>query len=130
MIGNLWPVFAAMDGVASTDGTTRKDGIDEFPDESPTDKQMSDWLDAVDPFITSRFGAALRDETPSHLKQYAGVDDLTGFTILPDTVTGMRPDQIQSHNYKVRQAMAAKQLKRDALAEGLRDQHGRRGGTG
>ena len=40
MIGNLWPVFAAMDGVAATDGTTRKDGIDDFPDESPTDKQM------------------------------------------------------------------------------------------
>ena len=64
MIGNLWPVFAAMDGVAATDGTTRKDGIDEFPDESPTDKQMSDWLDAVDPYIASKFGAALRLEVP------------------------------------------------------------------
>ena len=55
MIGNLWPVFAAMDGVAATDGTTRKDGIDEFPDESPTDKQMSDWLDAVDPHYINQW---------------------------------------------------------------------------
>ena len=69
MIGNLFPVFAAMDGVSVSDGSARKDGLEEFPDEHPTDKQMADWLDATEPIVKSKFGLAMRDETPTHLKQ-------------------------------------------------------------
>ena len=53
MFNNLLPVFAAMDGVQTADGKQRQNGIDEFPDENPTDKQMADWLDANEPIILS-----------------------------------------------------------------------------
>ena len=64
-----------MDGVTASDGSARKDGLDEFPDEHPTDKQMADWLDATEPIVKSKFGLALRDEIPlmaSCLRDCAG----------------------------------------------------------
>ena len=121
MFGNLLPVFAAMDGVQTADGKQRQNGIDEFPDENPTDKQMADWLDANEPVITSAYGAALRGEVPIHLKQFTVDDDLTGFTELPSTTQGMRADQIQTHNWKVRKARTDKARNATALADGLRD---------
>ena len=109
MFAHLLPVFAAMDGVSSNDGKTSSNGIAEYPDEEPTDKELGDWLDAVSPLIRARFGALLRGETPVHLKQFeGGADDLTDYTLLPTNTTGMRPDQIQTHNRKVREATAAK----------------------
>ena len=122
MFAHLLPVFAAMDGVSSSDGKTSSNGIAEYPDEEPTDKELGDWLDDVSPPIRARFGALLRGETPVHLKQFeGGADDLTGFTLLPDSTANMRPDQIQTHNRKVREAMAAKQNRAELLAQGLRD---------
>ena len=102
MFGNVMPVFAAMDGIQATNGKQRQNGLDEFPDENPTDKGLTDWLDANEPVVVSMFGAALRGEIPTHFKPFAGVDDLTGFDEFTGPVTGMRADQIVSHNMKVR----------------------------
>ena len=70
MFANLLPVFAAMDGVGSPDGKTSSNGIAEYPDEEPTDKELSDWLDEVSPPIRARFGALLRGETPPSTSNY------------------------------------------------------------
>ena len=110
-----------MDGVQTADGKQRQNGIDEFPDENPTDKQMADWLDANEPIITSAYGAALRGEVPIHLKLFTVDDDLTGYTELPSGTQGMRADQIQTHNMRVRKARADKARNATALADGLRD---------
>ena len=53
MLGNLMPVFAAMDGIQATNGKQRQNGLDEFPDENPTDKELTDWLDANEPVVVS-----------------------------------------------------------------------------
>ena len=88
MFAHLLPVFAAMDGAGSPDGRTSINGIAEYPDEEPTDKELSDWLDEVSPPIRARFGALLRGETPVHLKQYeGGADDLSEYTLIPAGTT-------------------------------------------
>ena len=76
-------VFAATSAAGNTSSKDGADGTDEleFPGEQPTDKELSDWLDAVGPAIRRIYGAALRGDTPSHLvKLQHGADDLTDFT--------------------------------------------------
>ena len=49
-LGDLLPVFAATDAAATT--AERNGRFSEFPDEEPTVKQMSAWLDVNLPVIT------------------------------------------------------------------------------
>ena len=52
-LGDLLPVFAATDAAATT--AERNGRFSEFPDEEPTVKQMSDWLDVNLPQSQSQF---------------------------------------------------------------------------
>ena len=76
---DLLSVFAATSAAGNPAGSNGgADGSElEFPGEQPTDKELSDWLDAVGPGIRRIYGAALRGDTPSHLvKLQHGADDL------------------------------------------------------
>ena len=102
MFANFLPVLVAMDAAAPKNGPAHASGMEDFPDEEPTDKALGDWLDSVSPSIKVTFGAVLRGDTPGHLKHLqGGADDLTGFTVLPAGTANMRPDQIMAHNRKV-----------------------------
>ena len=61
----------------------RYDGADkdsDFPGEQPSDKELSDWLEAVLPSVRQSFGAVLNGDVPSHLIELTlGADDLTGY---------------------------------------------------
>ena len=82
MLMNFMPMFAATDAAAPTgNGSTKSSGLTEFPGEEPTDKEISDWLELNLPILRQVYGALMRGETPSHLKQYqGGADDLVGTT--------------------------------------------------
>ena len=84
MFMNFMPMFAATDAATSeSHGTAKGSGLTEFPGEEPTDKEVSDWLDLNLPILRQVYGALLRGETPSHLKQFqGGADDLTGYTAI------------------------------------------------
>ena len=57
-LGDLLPVFAATDAASAT--AERNGRFSEFPDEEPTVKQMSDWLDVNLPVITKTHGEMMR----------------------------------------------------------------------
>ena len=73
----------------------------DFPGEQPSDKELSDWLDAVLPSVRQSFGAVLNGDTPSHLIELTlGADDLTGYTRLTvgSTEAGtMTAGQVAAH---------------------------------
>ena len=66
-LGDLLPVFAATDAAATT--AERNGRFSEFPDEEPTVKQMSDWLDVNLPVITKTHGEMMRGALPPALIQ-------------------------------------------------------------
>ena len=66
-LGDLLPVFAATDAAATT--AERNGRFSEFPDEEPTVKQMSDWLDVNLPVITKTHGEMMRGALPPTLIQ-------------------------------------------------------------
>ena len=57
-LGDLLPVFAATDAASAT--AERNGRFSELPDEEPTVKQMSDWLDVNLPVITKTHGEMMR----------------------------------------------------------------------
>ena len=61
-LGDLLPVFAATD--AASTSVERNGRFTEFPDEEPTVKQMSDWLDVNLPVITKTHGEMMRGALP------------------------------------------------------------------
>ena len=61
-LGDLLPVFAATDAASAT--AERNGRFSEFPDEEPTVKQMSDWLDVNLPVITKTHGEMMRGALP------------------------------------------------------------------
>jgi hypothetical protein len=125
MLGNFFPVMAAMDAPAKDDGQTRtSNGLYEFPGEQPTDKEISDWLDDTLPLLRQQFGALMRGETPARLQHLRhGADDLTGFTPVSTTTlpAGMNLGQAMAHNRKVQEAVAAKASRAEQLKMGLRE---------
>ena len=66
-LGDLLPVFAATDAASTT--AERNGRFSEFPDEEPTVKQMSDWLDVNLPLITKAHGEMMRGALPPGLIQ-------------------------------------------------------------
>ena len=64
-LGDLLPVFAATD--AASTSVERNGRFTEFPDEEPTVKQMSDWLDVNLPVITKAHGEMMRGALPPAL---------------------------------------------------------------
>ena len=120
----LWPVLAATP--APTDG--RDDGekrIPDFPGEQPTNKELSDWLDAVLPTVRQTHGAVLNGDTPAHLVELTlGPDDLTGYSRITagSTAAGsMTAGQVAAHNRKVAEAEASKAQREAKLKQGLRE---------
>ena len=81
MFPNLLSVFAATSAAGDTKNSTiGAGGMTEFPGEQPTDKELSDWLDAVGPMIRQQYGAILRGDLPVHLVELQhGADDLSGY---------------------------------------------------
>ena len=60
MFMNFAPVYSATDS-AMTGGNGKVGGnLTEFPAEQPSEKELSDWLDANLPLLRQAFGAALR----------------------------------------------------------------------
>ena len=124
---DLLSVFAATSAAGNpSNSNNNADGSDlEFPGEQPTDKQLSDWLDAIGPGIRRLYGAALRGDTPSHLiKLRHGADDLTGFTRVQagtPAAAGMTANQIVKYNRNVAQAEADKVARAAELTQGLRE---------
>ena len=124
---DLLSVFAATSAAGNPSNSNNgADGSDlEFPGEQPTDKQLSDWLDAIGPGIRRIYGAALSGDTPSHLiKLQHGADDLTGFTRFTagtPAAAGMSVSQLARHNREVVKAEAEKVARAAELLQGLRE---------
>ena len=94
-------VFAATDATAlGLNGSNAESDFSDFPGEHPSDKDLSDWLDAVLPKLCRAYGALLRGETPQNLLQYeGGADDLTGLVRIDPNVappTGMNEARLIS----------------------------------
>ena len=83
-----------------------------FPSEAPSDDELREWLRYNVPILKQLYGAAIRDQTPSHLVKFEqGADDLSDFTrIAPGTAAaaGLTAVQVQMHNRRVAEAEAAK----------------------
>ena len=106
-LGDLLPVFAATD--AASTSVERNGRFTEFPDEEPTVKQMSDWLDVNLPVITKAHGEMMRGALPPALIQLkAEADtDLTDYqTVAVDTTTAKTTMDCTRHNKAVRDAVA------------------------
>ena len=73
-LGDLLPVFAATDAAAAS--AERNGKFTEFPDEEPTVKQMSDWLDVNLPVITKAHGEMMRGALPPALIQLKAEADM------------------------------------------------------
>ena len=88
----------------------------EFPDEVPSEKQLKDWLDDVDPTVRRTYGALLRGDTPADLvsTKATAERDLTGYMELPvpavgsPAAAGMPADRVITHNHRVRGMHIAK----------------------
>ena len=97
----------------------------DFPGEQPSDKELSDWLDAVLPTVRQTHGAILNGDTPSHLVELTlGPDDLTGYTriLSGSTEAGtMTAGQVAAHNRKIAEAEASKNQRKAKLEQGLRE---------
>ena len=78
---NLLPMFAAMNGLPTKKAEGGPSDLAEFPDEVPSEKQLKDWLNVVDPVVRRSHGALLRGETPADLvlTKATAERDLTGF---------------------------------------------------
>ena len=118
-------VFAATDATTlGLNGSNAESEFSDFPGEHPSDKDLSDWLDAVLPKLRRAYGALLRGETPQNLLQYeGGADDLTGLVrIDPNAAppSGMNEARVMQHNRHVDVEHAAKASRRRQLENGLR----------
>ena len=72
----MWPMLAATPAPTDNrDGGADKES--DFPGEQPSDKELSDWLDAVLPSVRQSFSAVLNGDVPSHLIELT----LSGLTI-------------------------------------------------
>ena len=124
---DMLSVFAATSAAGNpASGINGADGDDsEFPGEQPTDKEMSDWLDAVGPNIRRVYGAALRGDTPYHLvKLKHGADDLLDFTRVTagtPAAAGMTANQVIKYNRSVATAEAEKAARAAELEQGMRE---------
>ena len=99
----FFQVFAATDATTSGIGGSHAESeLSDFPGEHPSDKDLTDWLDAVLPKLRRAYGAILRGETPQHLLQYeGGADDLTGLRRIDTTAAppaGMSSARVMQHN--------------------------------
>ena len=86
---NFLPMFAAFNGLPKkTEGGSSD--LAEFPDEVPSEKQLKDWLNEVDPIVRRTYGALLRGDTPAGLVSIKATAerDLTGYVELPMPVAG------------------------------------------
>ena len=76
----MWPILAAMPAPNDNCEDGERQNLD-FPGEQPSDKELSDWLDAVLSTVRQTHGVILNGDTPSHLVELTlGPDDLTGYT--------------------------------------------------
>ena len=121
----FFQVFAATDATTSGIGGSHAESeLSDFPGEHPSDKDLTDWLDAVLPKLRRAYGAILRGETPQHLLQYeGGADDLTGLRRIDATAAppaGMSAARVMQHNRHVDVEHAAVASRRRQLANGLR----------
>ena len=118
-------VFAATDATTlGLNGSNAESEFSDFPGEHPSDKDLTDWLDAVLPKLRRAYGALLRGETPQNLLQYeGGADDLTGLVRIDPNVAppaGMNEARVMQHNRHVDVEHAAKASRRRQLENGLR----------
>ena len=121
----LFQVFAATDATTANSGGSNADSdLSDFPGEHPSDKDLTDWLDAVLPKLRRAYGALMRGETPQHLLQYeGGADDLTGLDRIDTTVAppaGMSAARVMQHNRHVDVERAAVASRLRQLTNGLR----------
>ena len=111
--------------ISALSGSTNAGSSDlpEFPGEHPSDKDLSDWLDAVMPKLRRLYGALLRGETPQHLLQFEnGADDLTGLARIDPSSppTGMTAARVMQHNRQVDVETRAVLSRKNQLVAGLR----------
>ena len=113
MFGQLLPIFAATADVGNG-GEERKHGISLFPGEEPSpasDEELREWLKLNAPLLRQSYGAAIRNETPSHLIKYQNGPDISAFTRITvgsEEAKNMTTAQVQLHNHRVAEAEAAK----------------------
>ena len=112
---NLLPMFAAMNGLPTKKAEGGSSDLAEFPDEVPSEKQLKDWLNVVDPVVRRSHGALLRGETPADLisTKATAERDLTGFDeiVLPAggaPASAKERTDLMNHNQKVFEARRAK----------------------
>ena len=112
---NLLPMFAAMNGLPTKKTEGGSSELAEFPDEVPSEKQLKDWLDVVDPVVRRSHGALLRGETPADLvlTKATAERDLTGFDeiVMPAGAPAAAPNErtaLMNHNQKVFEARRSK----------------------
>ena len=81
---NFLPMFVAF-GLPTKKAEDGPTDLTEFPDEVPSEKQLKDWLNNVDPTIRRTYGALIRGDTPAHLvsTKATAERDLTGYVELP-----------------------------------------------
>ena len=121
-LGDLLPVFAATD--AASTSVERNGRFTEFPDEEPTVKQMSDWLDVNLPVITKTHGEMMRGALPPTLIQLkAEADtDLSDYRpVAVDTSTAKTEMDCRRHNKAVRDAAAKKAAAGETLLSSIRN---------
>ena len=122
MFANFIPVLAATDAAVPEDHGKQRSGVTPFPSEAPSDDELREWLKYNVPILKQLYGAAIRDQTPSHLVQFEqGADDLSDFVrIAPGTAAaaGLTAVQLQMHNRRVAEAEAAKAERAASLASG------------
>ena len=113
---NFLPMFAAFNGLPTKKTEGGSSDLAEFPDEVPSEKQLKDWLDDVDPTVRRTYGALLRGDTPADLvsTKATAERDLTGYMELPvpavgaPAAAGMPADRVITHNHRVRGMHIAK----------------------
>ena len=113
-LGDLLPVFAATDAASAT--AERNGRFSEFPDEEPTVKQMSDWLDVNLPVITKTHGEMMRGALPPALIQLKAEADTDLSDYQPVAI-----DTTTSKTQPVRDAAARKAAAGETLLSSIRN---------
>ena len=126
-----------MDGVQTKTGNGNAD-LPEFPGETPTEKQLQDWVDIADPIVQKTYGSLLRGDVPPDLAgtKNAADADLSGYTVLAAPTAPASGDaaaiathninasKIMEHNRRVQQATASKASATAAYASAIEERSG------